>query len=350
MLMKKIFQSNLIVILVLTQPFFLLHLIYVISKHNSILGWGIGLLIYLFVSVVSILMCKKVIIDNGELTVFSFLGLKTTTISIKNIKSLSTTCKGPKAYCFSIWTDDKNIVIYPFFTKHYEELVNTVDELIKTEEIDLTEQIAKAKVEKENKIKEFDQKIVDLEAEKENLKIKVNKTTRRLITSQGEELVSEVEETLKAFNFIVTKMDELIPEGQPKLEDLRISDDNFEGIAEVKGYSKSGGKTSDFQKLTGRFSRFYHGEKGKFPDKLFYIVNGQIELPPSKRDIPLPTSKDDIKIFAEEGGVVISTLDLFQAKKLLSEYKPEEIRKSIMEAKGRWSVKDLKKLKKENGN
>jgi len=71
---------------------------------------------------------------------------------------------------------------------------------------------------------------------------------RRLIKSQSDELVDEVAKALEALGFTVTKMDDQISEGSPKLEDLRIKDPDvkdWQALVEVRGYSKSGGNTSD---------------------------------------------------------------------------------------------------------
>lgn len=206
------------------------------------------------------------------------------------------------------------------------------------EEEDLVQQIDNLINEKKNISNEYNQKIGRLQENLIEKSAQINKGSRLLITSQGDELVGEVSKALSKLGFIVNKMDESISEGAQKLEDLRINDPNvkdWEAIVEVRGYSKSGGRTDDLSRLA-RFARRYEVENGKAPQKRIYIINGQIDLPPSQRQSPLVSAPEDVKEFAEQEGIIIWSLDLFQAIKTLKGKDLSLIRKSIMSAKGRW--------------
>ena len=164
---------------------------------------------------------------------------------------------------------------------------------------------------------------------------------RRLITAQGDELVGAVSTVLQDLGFRVENVDKSIPEGEPRREDLRLRQpiglqDEWEAIVEVRGYARSSGKTSDLQRL-GRFADLYEKEKGRFPDRRVYIVNGQLELLPPQREAPL-LSSEDIEIFGESDGIVVWTLDLFKVMKRFGQEDYPMIRESIQNSVGRWSV------------
>ena len=70
-------------------------------------------------------------------------------------------------------------------------------------------------------------------------------TSRRLLTGTGDELVAAVSDAFTAMGFDVTNTDEGRRE---KRDDLRVADNGWIAIVEVKGYSK-GGSTSDLLKI-----------------------------------------------------------------------------------------------------
>lgn len=172
--------------------------------------------------------------------------------------------------------------------------------------------------------------------------ISANKGRRRLLTAQGNELVEEVKIFFQRTGFRVASMDEIIPEGTPKKEDLRIitelpSGYNWEAIVEIRGYARSGGTTADISRL-GRFALFYQSEKGKMPDKIIYVVNGQIELNPSQRQPPLISSPEDVKEFSEQNGLLMSTIDIYNASNTMDAENDMDIRSSITDKAGRWNT------------
>lgn len=213
-------------------------------------------------------------------------------------------------------------------------------EWITQEEKVLLSQIENLENKKQETISSIDKKIVTLSQELDVLTQKVNSSLRRLITAQGDELVEEVLSVFQEFGFTVQNIDQTLSSDSSKREDLRIQAPEHEGweaIVEVRGYSRSAGKTSDLSRLA-RFASFYQFEKNKFPDKRIYVINGQIDLLPSQRQNPLSSSLEDIEVFAEQNGVVISTLDLFHFASNLDMYSNIDIRLSIIESKGYWKL------------
>lgn len=172
------------------------------------------------------------------------------------------------------------------------------------------------------------------------VKTNANKGIRRLLTAQAEELVDEVAKALKDIGFEVTLVDSTLTEGVPRREDLRlkhIDTDKVEwnAIVEIRGYARSAGTTADLLRLS-RFSRLYEKEIGYSPDKLIYIVNGQIELLPPQRQAPLIASPEDLQLFAESDGLVIWTADLFRALKSTTPDTFPALLDSIKLSVGKW--------------
>ncbi len=188
------------------------------------------------------------------------------------------------------------------------------------EEVNILNEINNLKTQKEKSNSEYENKINQCFSRYLKIKKDTDESYRKLISSQGKDLVEIVCEILKLFGFKVTKMDEQLAPEKPKKEDLRISFTNdtginWEAIVEVRGYSKSTGTTADIQRLY-RFSNQYLKENEKNPDKIIYIINGQIEMPPQQRQTPFESSPDDIEVFGENNGLIISTIVIFNILKL----------------------------------
>jgi len=137
---------------------------------------------------------------------------------------------------------------------------------------------------------------------------------RRLLTAQGDELVGAVIDALTALGFEVQNVDDdTDASGTPKVEDLRLTDPDdpaWTNITEVRGY-KGGAQLGDFQRLA-RFANLYQVRTGKLPTSRWYIVNQFFHHDPDTRRPPLAGSDDDVVVFAEDGGLVVDTRDLFQ--------------------------------------
>jgi len=208
----------------------------------------------------------------------------------------------------------------------------------------IAEKIEELETEKSETIKRIDQELQTLSQELADARIIANRGRRRLLTAQDDELVEEVEELFTELGFRVENVDEVLPEGAPKREDLRLrlpDNDSWEAIVEVRGYRRSGGRTRDLGRLS-RFARLYQQETGDWPDQLIYIVNGQIEITdPSLRQEPLAPAEEDVEEFANNDGVVIATTELFHVAQSLDGLDPVQVRKSISQARGRWRFEDI---------
>lgn len=191
-------------------------------------------------------------------------------------------------------------------------------------------------------IERIDKQIAQLNTDLQEATQDANQGLRRLITAQGDMLVAEVSGVLSRIGFEVQNVDELLEEGSPKREDLRLTDprakgDDWEAIVEVRGYRNSAGKAADLQRLS-RFEKLYQQEKGRFPGKLIYVINPQTELSPDRRELPLASAEEDIRVFAESGGLVVSTLDLFQVVNATDESDLSAVLESLKYSTGRWHL------------
>jgi hypothetical protein len=214
-------------------------------------------------------------------------------------------------------------------------------EWMTNEEIALRVEENKLILELEKLTTEYKNRISDLDGKLTHASLLVNNGKRRLITAQGNELLEEVAQSFRELGYSVTIVDEELGEDSPKREDLRIQDPdvkNWEAIIEVRGHMKSSGQTSDLNRLP-KFAKRYREETGKEPDKLIYVVNGQIELySPQQRKMPFAAAPDDVKVFGELDGLIIWTLDLFKLLKLINaEDDKAKTRKAIREGVGQWS-------------
>lgn len=168
---------------------------------------------------------------------------------------------------------------------------------------------------------------------------------QRLMTSTGDELVSAVISALRTFEFDVVNLDDTIPEGQPKLGDLKVTDDERKIMAEVKGYSK-GAKANDLLAI-GNHRRVYEKTHGDL-DGVWYIANTFLKTDPGVRAPALGSSQDQVDVFGEGGGLVVDSRDLFQLVKRveLGEISAKDARQQLMNATGRFAI--LEKLESEH--
>ena len=210
------------------------------------------------------------------------------------------------------------------------------------EEVQILSQIQALEQKKKETVKEIDRQIGEWSNKLTLAKAEANNGLRRLITKQGDELVDEVAKALSNIGFSVTKVDPLIGEKEPKREDLRLkhlgeSGEEWNAIVEVRGYARSGGKTSDLSRIN-RFANLYEKETGQAPDKCIYIVNGQTELlSPNQRQEPLVSNTEDLEIFSSDSnGILIWSIDLFRALKATDPNGYPELLESIKCTQGRW--------------
>ena len=85
----------------------------------------------------------------------------------------------------------------------------------------------------------------------------------------------------------------------------------MEGLSRViKGYAKSGCKMIDIAQLQSH-AGYYAVEQGRRPDKMVYIVNGEFETTATPSMRRLPFSDEDLAPFANDGGLALTTAELF---------------------------------------
>jgi len=214
------------------------------------------------------------------------------------------------------------------------------------EEEEILSKIEDLKKKKQETVNKIDKQISELSTSLATAKLNANKGRRRLITAQGPELVDEVMKALNEIGFKVMPVDDQIADNKRKREDLRLSHsgkmgEKWNAIVEVRGYARSAGKTDDLQRL-GQFAKLYQKETGQFPDKLIYIVNGQLELTqPSQRQEPLAPQPDDLEVFSDSDGILIWSIDLFRALKTTEHTDYPALIESIKCAQGRWVSVDV---------
>ena len=228
--------------------------------------------------------------------------------------------------------DQERLPNFGDWTK-YSEWMTHEEELLKLEIDSITDELKALTVDYKKRISELNTTLLETS-------LHVNKGKRRLISAQGDELLQETATAFEELGYLVRVIDQELEKGIPKKEDLRIQDPdvtNWEAIVEVRGHAKSSGQTSDLGRLS-RFARLYHIETGHPPNKLLYVVNGQIELPsPLQRQEPFSSAPDDVAAFGEQDGLIIWTVNLFKILKETSiKGNISEIRKSLRDNTGIW--------------
>jgi len=164
-------------------------------------------------------------------------------------------------------------------------------------------------------------------------------TDRRLLTEQGDELKSQVSRALTELGFEVVDSDAAREDtGEPLLEDLQIRNGEWVAIVEVRGYSKSGGKTSDLLRL-GRAATGFERQHGSAPTARWYVVNHHIATSPSKRPPVLAGAESDIEEFQLVGGLVVDTRHIFALVQglRLGKANADAVRAALILASGRVS-------------
>ncbi|MEU3465970.1 hypothetical protein ABZ721_39290 [Streptomyces sp. NPDC006733] len=186
--------------------------------------------------------------------------------------------------------------------------------------------------------------IAKLAAEEESLgsaisekSAQVDSAERLLLTAQGDPLVGQVAVSLAELGFSVVDVDKDISTPGDRREDLRISDSSDQdwcAIAEVRGYSR-GAQLNDLLRLN-RFVVRYVKEQGREPSAVWYIVNQEINKDPETRQLPLSSNKSEVATFAESGGLVIDTRDLFRILIAVREGRMEAsaVRQKLRESSG----------------
>ncbi|GAA4153793.1 hypothetical protein GCM10022286_00620 [Gryllotalpicola daejeonensis] len=172
---------------------------------------------------------------------------------------------------------------------------------------------------------------------------------RSLISETGEELVAAVKGALEYLGFTVIDSDALPENKDKKQEDLRVIDDGWVALAEVKGYTGSA-KSNDLHQVTRAATTFALIEQ-RTPDALWYIPNTQREIDPSQRETALAGRDDDLASFAKEhDGCLIDTRDLFALRQRVAtgECTAEEARALLKDTRGRFTAELAPEVSAEN--
>ena len=213
------------------------------------------------------------------------------------------------------------------------------EEWLLSEEIKILNKIKDIEKQKSSYIKKTNKEIVALNMKYQKVVEGNDIGLRKLLTEQSNELVNIVKKVFETFGFAVEQIDDKIEKGKPKIEDLRITIDgkkSWEAIVEVRGYAKSSGKEGDLTRLN-KFAKLYNKEKGKFPDKMIYVVNGPIELVPPQRPKPFESNPEFLGSVAEDDCLVVSTKTLYRVLQKLDKLNKNDISKSIIKSTGEWS-------------
>ncbi|MFD7047806.1 hypothetical protein ACFWBS_01530 [Streptomyces mirabilis] len=207
-------------------------------------------------------------------------------------------------------------------------------------EIDLGSKFSKIQAELAAKIRQLAEEQSRLTLAVDELSVKVDSNERRLLTAQGDDLVAAVQSALTEFGFTVTDADQEVSTAGDRREDLRVTDPSvpdWTAIVEVRGYIR-GAQLNDLLRL-GRFVTRFVRETGREPSSVWYVVNQEIKKDPDTRQSPLASNKEEVATFAETGGAVFDTRDIFR---LLMRFRTQEIngdqaRSLLREATGNYA-------------
>jgi hypothetical protein len=160
---------------------------------------------------------------------------------------------------------------------------------------------------------------------------------RALLLSQGDALVSAVEVVMRGLGFEVRNMDLETPE-HDRREDLRVTlpGSDWTAIVEVRGY-KGGAAVNDLMRIE-RFATRFAAETSRAPDARWYVVNQFLGRDPSERPLTLQSNPEELQSFAEGGGLVADTTELFRLARALDldGLPPETARKVLIDCRGRF--------------
>lgn len=160
---------------------------------------------------------------------------------------------------------------------------------------------------------------------------------RKLLMATGDDLVQAVAYALKAFEFDVVDLDELVTEGVAKTADLVVSEDDWIAIVEVKGYAK-GAKSNDLMDVM-KHRRAYERRYGCDAGNMWYVANIFRTQSPESRPEIFTGADDQLDSFADPDGLVIDTRELFDLLKQVEsgDVSPASARAVLKNSTGRFS-------------
>jgi hypothetical protein len=187
-------------------------------------------------------------------------------------------------------------------------------------------------------VRAHDEAIAALEVRRLEAEQHADENERRLLTAQGADLVEEVIACLTDLGFDVIDVDKEVAQPGDLREDIRVTAEDtpdWIAIGEIRGYGR-GAQLNDLLRL-GRFVVRFVRDEGKEPNAIWYVVNHFRETDPTTRPAPLEANQAEVDTFAESGGVVIDTRDLFRLRNLVATglITTEAARRSLQQARGR---------------
>jgi hypothetical protein len=92
-----------------------------------------------------------------------------------------------------------------------------------------------------------------------------------------------------------------------------------------------------------RFSARFQKDEGRLPDRLWYLVNHSLADDPSQRQRALASNQAEVDTFAESGGLVLDTVELFKLWQAVDAGRVDRAvaRMELMRAIGRFSAASL---------
>ncbi len=122
------------------------------------------------------------------------------------------------------------------------------------------------------------------------------------------------------------------------MEDLRVTcpdQPDLLVIAEVKGYARGGAKASDLIQVSQHAMRFTQRE-GRAPDRAWYIVNQFASMDPDTRQKALAGASEDVEVFAQGGGLIVDSRDLFRLLQMVTvgSVEPADAREQLLAQRG----------------
>lgn len=191
---------------------------------------------------------------------------------------------------------------------------------ITSDEITVMSELEALESERKRALSEFATREQALIAAVQDAHLVAEHGPRRLLTAQSDELVDAVKVAFERLGFDVTDVDEVrTANGMVRVEDLHLTDpDNpdLRILAEVKGYT-GGAKARDLIQISQHVVRYVQRE-GVAPDRTWYVVNQFLNKDPDLRQPPLVGATEDVDAFADEGGLVIDTRELFRLAEMTS--------------------------------
>lgn len=139
---------------------------------------------------------------------------------------------------------------------------------------------------------------------------KADKSTRRVLWTDGDELATAVGEVFSAIGFNVRDMDSELRQDEPKREDIRLTlpgMPGWEAIVEVKGYT-NGTRTNDADQIRRHRER-YALEECRLPNLTIWISNPYRSTDPSSRPAPDKQVEQTAQLF---DAVLVLSTDLYR--------------------------------------